>query len=94
MSSLSVRSSFVCPPSLPASSKLTLLFLPLVSAFLSGQSNVMTTSEGVKIGAIGGDWDEAVWDYSTKSSKPIVEGEEEEVSSLSHPSFRSPRHLC
>ena len=55
---------------------------------LAGESGVMTTSEGVKIGAIGGDWDEAVWDYSTESAKAPDDGEEpvSGASARSHPS--------
>ncbi|CDZ96519.1 Uncharacterized conserved protein [Phaffia rhodozyma] len=43
--------------------------------FFVGQSNVLNTSEGIKIGAIGGNYDPVLWDAATNSSSEAAESE-------------------
>lgn len=40
---------------------------------------MLTTSEGVKIGAVGGDFDEQLWEAETKKQQAKEEDEAEEV---------------
>lgn len=48
------------------------------NVFLITQGSVLVTSEGLKIGALGGDWDQVAWDEEGKQKVEVTtEGEED-----------------
>jgi hypothetical protein len=55
------------------------------NVFLIAQGSVLVTSEGLKIGALGGDWDQAVWDAEGKPA--AKEEDQEQVSPLLYLTF-------